>query len=174
MCVICSSMGGLCRLWSEDTRKKAFLHQCRVWSPLSLPSPNPYSHSMYREWHWGVRSGLWALTTENTDLEPVNWNKVAWEPDVAGSRTNPGRQAPPAGPPGRSPPSALPPPTASRALQVTQLHSHSDATTLAAIIAHWSSFLNRYDSDLRARTRAMTSVLCLTAAESRLPSLSFS
>lgn len=74
-------------------------------------------------------------TTKNTDLEPVNWNKVAWEPDVAGSPTNPGRQTPPAGSPGRSPPSALPPPTASRALQVTQLHSHSDATTLAAITA---------------------------------------
>lgn len=65
--------------------------------------------------------------------------------------THLGRQAPPAGAPGRSPPSALAPSAYSaQALQVTQRHSHSDATTLAAIIADSSPSLNRYDSDPRA------------------------
>lgn len=57
----------------------------------------------------GLGGEKWPVgTTEDTDLEPVNWNKVAWEPDGAGSPTNPGRQAPPAGPPGWSPPPRAP------------------------------------------------------------------
>lgn len=114
-------------------------------------------------------------TTEDTDLESVNWNKVAGSLTVQVAQlTQEGRLLPQALPVGPRPPrSLLPPPTASRALQVTQLHSHSDAITLAAITAHWSSFLNRYDSDFRARTRARTAVLFLTTTESRLPSLSF-
>lgn len=113
-------------------------------------------------------------TTEDTDLGPVNWNELVWEPGGAGSPTNPGRQAPPAGlPVGPRPPRSLRLQRPSRALQVTQLHSHSDATTLVAITEHWSSFQNRYDSDLRARIRAITAVPSLTGAESRLPRLSF-
>lgn len=73
--------------------------------------------------------------------------------------THLGRQAPPAGAgagaPGRSPPSALAPSAYSaQALQVTQRHSHSDATTLAAITADSSPSLSRYDSDPRARALA--------------------
>lgn len=69
--------------------------------------------------------------------------------------THLGRQAPPAGAgaPGRSPPSALAPSAYSaQALQVTQRHSHSDATTLTAITADSSPSLSRYDSDPRARS----------------------
>lgn len=75
-------------------------------------------------------------------------DRVAREPDGAAGQANPGRPAPPAGAPERSPPSAR---SLSayrvRALQVTQRHSHSDATTLAATTADSSRSLSRYDSN---------------------------
>ncbi|KAL1773992.1 hypothetical protein HispidOSU_000553 [Sigmodon hispidus] len=94
-------------------------------------------------------------TTEDAGLEPLKWNQRPGSLTVQLVRlTQAGRLRLRALPGGPRPWRSLRLQRLQRlslALQVTQRHSHSDATTIAAITADQSRNQSRYDSDpLRA------------------------